>query len=87
MAEQFVFFYLMKPEAEKISHLVPEHIRYWETNKPTNYNGGPFGDKSGGLIVFEADDLDIAKKMVADDPFVKNRTISAKWVKSWLGHR
>ncbi len=32
---------------------------------------GPFGDQSGSLIVFEADSLEAAKAIAAEDPYVK----------------
>ena len=84
MLKQFVFFYLMKNNPEKIRNTVPEHIRYWKENKPINYSGGPFTDRSGGLILFEAEGIETATKLAMNDPFVVQDIIESKWVKEWI---
>jgi uncharacterized protein YciI len=84
MLKQFVFFYLMKNNPEKIRDTVPEHIRYWENSKPINYSGGPFSDRSGGLILFEAEGIEKATKLTMNDPFVVQDIIESKWVKEWI---
>ncbi len=84
MLKQFVFFYLMKNNPEKIRNIVPEHIRYWKENKPINYSGGPFSDRSGGLILFEAENIETATKLAMSDPFIDQDIIESKWVKEWI---
>jgi len=84
MLKQFVFFYLMKNNPEKIRNIVPEHIRYWKDSKPINYSGGPFSDRSGGLILFEADNIETATKLAMNDPFVVQDIVESKWVKEWM---
>ena len=84
MLKQFVFFYLMTNNPEKIRNTVPEHIRYWKENKPINYSGGPFTDRSGGLILFEAEGIETATKLAMNDPFVVQDIIENKWVKEWI---
>ncbi len=36
------------------------HIKYWKDSKPINYSGDPFGETSGGLILFEAKNIETA---------------------------
>lgn len=74
----------MKNDAEKIPMIAPKHIRYWEENKPVNYSGGPFSDRSGGLILFEADDMNVAETLAMNDPFVIEQLIERKWIKEWM---
>jgi hypothetical protein len=50
MLKQYAFFYLMKHDPENIRDIIPEHIRYWKESRPVGYSGGPFNDKSSGLI-------------------------------------
>jgi len=84
MLKQYAFFYLMKNDPEKIRDIVPEHIRYWKDSEPTGYSGGPFTDRSGGLILFEAENMEAAKELAMKDPFVIKEVIENKWVKEWI---
>jgi hypothetical protein len=47
------------------------------------YLGGPFADRSGGLISFETDSRDDAGQRVADDSFVREGLVDRSWVKEW----
>ena len=82
--KSIVFFYTMKNEPELIKGLVPEHIKYWKNLDLVDYKGGPFIDRSGGLITFSSDDLEQANKIVSGDPFVKWHLISDKHIKVWI---
>lgn len=84
MLKKYAFFYLMKNDPEKIRDIVPAHIKYWKDSKPTNYSGGPFADRSGGLILFEAENMEMATEMAMNDPFVVREAIETKWVKEWI---
>jgi len=84
MLKQYAFFYLMKNDPEKIRDIIPDHISYWKDNRPINYSGGPFSDRSGGLILFEADDMKTATDLAMNDPFVVQEIIEDKWVKEWI---
>jgi hypothetical protein len=44
----------MKNTPDRIRGIVPAHIAYWKNSNLQNYIGGPFADRSGGLISFEA---------------------------------
>lgn len=46
--------------------------------------GGPFTDRSGGLITFEADTPGRAEQLVTDDPFLREGIVSSWWLKQWL---
>ncbi len=88
MTKQYVFFYMMKKDMKKdvneIKKIVQEHINYWHDNKLENYSGGPFSDRSGGMILFNADSISTAEKLAMNDPFVINDLIKIKWVKEWM---
>jgi hypothetical protein len=80
---KFAFFYFMVQESESIADAVPRHVRYWVTHRPPGYRGGPFADRSGGLIVFEASSLASADELVQNDPFVKEGLLARSWLKEW----
>lgn len=84
MAKQFVFFYLMKDKAEQIRDVVPMHVSYWSDKGSANYTGGPFADRSGGMILFQAADMHSAEQLAHNDPFVIQDVIESSWVKEWI---
>ena len=84
MGKRFMFFYFMKKEPEKIKATVPLHIEYWHKLKLSNYLGGPFGDRSGGMITFESGSIDEATRIMNDDPFVSQDLLESKWIKEWI---
>ncbi len=84
MNKRYAFMYFMSEEVEKIGKNVPAHVAYWEDRQLNNESGGPFADRSGGLIVFEAKDMDDAERVVNNDPFVQEDVIAQKWLKQWL---
>ncbi len=84
MEKRFVYFYLMKPARERIPQVVPAHMAYWKEAHLKDYRGGPFADRTGGLILFTAADLGIAKRIADNDPFVSDNLIEASWVKEWI---
>ncbi len=84
MKKQFVVFYFMKKEPEKIQKVVPLHVEYWKKRNLKKYKGGPFSDRSGGLITFEAENIEEATKIIMNDPFVLENLIGNKWIKEWI---
>jgi uncharacterized protein YciI len=46
--------------------------------------GGPFADRSGGLITFEAESLEAAERIIAADPFVREELLEGSVVKVWI---
>lgn len=84
MSKKFAYFYFMKKEPEKIGQIVPQHIEYWQELNLEGYLGGPFSDRSGGLITFTADNIDQATDMVKKDPFIREDLLADRWIKEWL---
>jgi uncharacterized protein YciI len=84
MTRQFAFFYLMRDDAPGIREAVPEHVAYWKGARLDGYRGGPFADRSGGLITFRAADLEEASAIVGRDPFVRRGLLRERWTKEWL---
>jgi uncharacterized protein YciI len=46
--------------------------------------GGPFGDRTGGLISFVAPSLQEATEIILQDPFILEDLIAEKWIKEWI---
>jgi uncharacterized protein YciI len=46
--------------------------------------GGPFADRTGGLITFAAASLEDAQDIIMHDPFVREQLIEQRWIKEWL---
>jgi uncharacterized protein YciI len=84
MKKRFAYFYLMKREPEIIQQVVPAHVKYWGKFKSQNYLGGPFADRSGGLITFEATDINEATEVIKNDPFTIKDVLESKWIKEWM---
>ncbi len=84
MAKRFVYFYLMKPAPDRVREVVPLHVKYWQASRVNGYLGGPFTDRTGGLILFETASLENATAVVEADPFVAHGLIATKWLKEWL---
>ena len=81
---RFLYFYFNRNEPEKIRQVVPAHVQYWKQAKLDEYVGGPFTDRTGGLISFVASSPEDAEKIVLQDPFVLENLIDQKWIKEWL---
>ena len=78
MKKQFVYFYFMKKKSEIIKFVVPSHVEYWGKHNLQKYMGGPFADRTGGIITFEAENI------VLSDPFVTEDLLEDKWKKEWI---
>ncbi len=84
MNERFAYIYFMKNDPEKIRSTVSLHVEYWQNLRLHNYQGGPFNDRSGGLITFSADSIEYATRIVNNDPFFTESLIEKKWLKEWV---
>ena len=82
--KRFLYFYLMRKTPDTIRQLVPAHVQYWRSRDVPDYMGGPFADRTGGLITFSAVSLDDAQHIIMDDPFVREHLIEQSWIKEWL---
>jgi uncharacterized protein YciI len=81
---RFVYCYLMKGPQEQIIEAAPQHAAYWRSLDLTGYAGGPFEDRSGGLIIFETPGRAQAEQLVAGDPFRRRGLIHDWWLRVWL---
>jgi uncharacterized protein YciI len=83
MSLRFAYFYLMADDPDRIRGTVPGHVAHWHDLGLTGYVGGPFADRTGGLITFQADDDQQAQRAVDTDPFVQEGLLKAHWLKQW----
>lgn len=81
--KRFAFVYFMKDSPLKIREVVPYHVDYWTQHRLDGYVGGPFADRTGGLISFEASSQAEASALVADDPFSVHGLLQESWLKEW----
>lgn len=54
---RFLYFYVMKDELDAVRAPAAEHATDWDDLRLVRYLGGPFADRSGGLITFYAESL------------------------------
>jgi uncharacterized protein YciI len=81
---RFLYFYLMRDAPDRVRAVAPEHAAYWRELGLPDYLGGPFVDRSGGLITFEVASADEAERLVADDPFEQVDLLERRWLKEWM---
>lgn len=81
---RFLYFYLMRDAPDRVDSAAPEHAAYWRDRGLGHYLGGPFADRSGGLITFDVASAAEAERLVADDPFVREDLLEGRWVKEWV---
>jgi uncharacterized protein YciI len=81
---RFLYFYLMKDAPDRVRAAAPKHAAYWRELGLRDYLGGPFADRSGGLITFQAASDAEAGRLVANDPFLSEGLLERHWVKQWL---
>ena len=77
----------MKNDSSKIPAVAPLHHRYWVGQGLERYAGGPFADMSGGLITFETESVEQARRIVEQDPFILEDVLDRYWSKSGLPGR
>ena len=80
---RFLYFYFMSDAPHRVQAVAQEHAAYWRELGLPHYLGGPFADRSGGLITFEIPSTAEAERLVADDPFVREELVERRWVKEW----
>ncbi len=74
---------LVKSRSGRDGVVAPRHASYWRDLGLAHYRGGPFEDRTGGLITFDADDAAQAQRAVREDPFVLEGLVEARWLKEW----
>jgi uncharacterized protein YciI len=80
---RFSYIYFMKDDPERVRAVAAEHASYWQKLALRGYDGGPFADRSGGLITFEHDSEPEAQRLAADDPFRLEQLVDDHWLKVW----
>lgn len=73
-----VHLYFMRNEPERVQEVAPQHTKYWRDLALPGYLGGPFADRSGGLITFKAESLQKSEQLVANDPFVTRDLVDSR---------
>lgn len=81
---RIAYLYWMKDEPGSIRAVAPQHAAYWGDGALPEYLGGPFCDRSGGLIIFETPSLEQAEGIIAADPFVREKLLETSVVKQWM---
>ena len=79
---RFAYLYFMQDEPDRVRAVAPQHAAYWQAIAADGYLGGPFADRSGGLITFEAL-RERAEMMAAHDPFARHGLLGRHWLKEW----
>jgi uncharacterized protein YciI len=83
MSTRFAYVYLMADDPQRIRSIAPQHTAHWQGLDLQDYRGGPFADKTGGLITFAVGEAAEAEAAVAADPFVRERLLERSWLKRW----
>jgi uncharacterized protein YciI len=83
MSARFAYFYFMADDPGRVMTLAPKHTEHWQDLNLREYRGGPFADRTGGLITFVVDEPTEAEAAVAADPFVRERLLDRYWLKRW----
>ena len=83
VSKRFIVVYFMRDRPDRIRDVAPQHALYWRGLELPGYQGGPFADRSGGLISFQTESLSDAEQLAASDPFVTEDLLSERWVKEW----
>ena len=81
---RFLYLYLMRAAPDRVRIVAPEHAAYWRNLRLPDYVGGPFADRSGGLITFQAGSATEAEQLAGHDPFVREDLLERRWVKEWI---
>ena len=80
---RFAYGYVMADKPEGVREVVPVHVAYWAAASLDHYLGGPFGDRTGGLITFDVETPELAKQLASGDPFRRAGLLNSHWLKEW----
>jgi uncharacterized protein YciI len=81
---RIAYVYWMSDDSDRVRTVAPGHAAYWRGLGLPEYLGGPFADRSGGLLTFEADSLQAADSIIAADPFLREQLVERFVVKQWV---
>lgn len=80
----FAYFYFTNGDETAVGDAVEAHKTYWHETVSTTMSGGPFGDFSGGMILYHSESIEEALDISKKDPFVRAGLVTQSWVKEWL---
>jgi uncharacterized protein len=83
MSTRFAYVYFMAGDPTRVRNAAPSHTEHWQRLRLREYRGGPFADRTGGLITFVVDEPAQAASAVARDPFVREGLLERYWLKEW----
>ena len=83
VSPRYAYLYFMKDEPDRIRATVERHVVHWQQLRLPGYLGGPFEDRTGGLITFQAEDDEHARRAVETDPFLQEGLLEVYWLKQW----
>lgn len=72
-------------DKEKDDEILEEHIGYLNQKLEEGIliAKGPFTDHSGGLMIYKADSIEEARKLIEADPAVRDKTRKIALLKEW----
>ena len=72
-------------DAEKDAELLDEHIGYLNQKLEEGIliAKGPFTDHTGGLMIYKADSIEEARKLIEADPAVRDKSRAITLLKEW----
>lgn len=80
---RFAYGYVMADKPEQVREIAPVHVAYWRAASLDHYLGGPFGDRTGGLITFDVETQELAEQLASGDPFRRAGLLNSHWLKEW----
>ena len=86
---RFAYLYFMKDDPDRIRDTVARHVSHWQQQQQQQlpgYLGGPFEDRTGSLITFQAEDGERARRAIDTDPFRQEGLLEAYRLKQWTPH-
>ena len=83
MSARYAYYYFMGADADRVRATAPAHAAHWREHGLDDYVGGPFEDRSGGLITFRVASDAQADSAVATDPLVTTGLRETYWIKRW----
>ena len=79
-----LYFYLRKAALDRVLAVAPAQAAYRNGMGLGDFLGGPFGDRSGGLITFEVASVAEAERLVTRDSFVQEHLLKHRSLEQWL---
>lgn len=72
-------------DEERRQQIRPSHREYQKDLLAQGklHEAGPFGDDSGSIIVYNAEDLSEVQEMLTNDPFSRNGIIVGATIREW----